>query len=66
MLGKVVGAVTSGDWGHRVGKNLAYAFVDPDLSEPGSTLAIDMLGDLILAKVIATGPYDPEHERVRA
>ena len=62
----VVGTVTSGDFGHRLGKNLAYAFVDPDLAEPGSSAVIDVLGDLVPATVIATGPYDPELERVRA
>jgi glycine cleavage system aminomethyltransferase T len=26
--GKVVGTITSGEWGHRVNLNLAYAFVN--------------------------------------
>ena len=30
--GRVVGAVTSADWGHRVGKNSALGFVEPDVS----------------------------------
>ena len=30
---KVVGTITSGEWGHRVGKNLAYAFVNLDVAE---------------------------------
>lgn len=41
--GKVVGTVTSGDWGHRVGKNLTYAFVNPDLAKLGSKVTIDIL-----------------------
>ena len=28
--GKIVGTVTSGDWGHRTGRNLAMGFVDAD------------------------------------
>ncbi len=63
--GEVVGTVTSGDWGHRVGKNLAYAFVKTDFSEPGSEVAIDILGDRIPATVIAPSPYDPANEQVR-
>ena len=55
---RVVGTVTSGDWGHRVGKNLAYAFVEPDMSAPGSATHIDILGDLIQATVIEAGPYE--------
>lgn len=62
----VVGTITSGDWGHRIGKNLALAFVDPDLTEPETELAVDVLGDLVAAKTIPTGPYDPRHERIRA
>jgi dimethylglycine dehydrogenase len=64
--GKVVGTVTSGDWGHRVGKNLAYAFVDPSLAETGSAMEIDILGQLVPARVIPAGPYDPDYTRMRS
>ncbi len=64
--GRVVGTVSSGDWGHRVGKNLAYAFVSPELAHPGATASIDILGDLIRATVIPSGPYDPEFLRPRS
>ena len=64
--GRVMGTVTSGDWGHRVGMNLAYAFVDPELAAPGSAVHLDLIGDLVPAKVIAPGPYDPGNLRVRA
>ena len=53
----VVGTVTSGDWGHRVNKNLAYAFVTPDLAGPGTEIMIDIIGELTPATVITTGPY---------
>ena len=64
--GKVVGTVTSGDWGHRVGKNLCYAFVNADICEPGNEAVIDILGELIPVTVIAAGPYDPALQRVRS
>jgi dimethylglycine dehydrogenase len=57
--GKVVGTITSGEYGHRVGKNLAYAFVDPALSPIGTQLEIDIIGTLTTARVIAPSPYDP-------
>nr|WP_309502766.1 FAD-dependent oxidoreductase [uncultured Roseovarius sp.] len=63
--GKVVGTVTSGDWGHRVGMNLAYAFVEPGLSAQGSTMQIDLYGDLVGAEVIAPSPYDPDYALMR-
>ncbi len=56
----VVGTVTSGDWGHRTGLNLAYAFVLPELTEIGTRVEIDLLGDLIGAEVIPPAPFDPE------
>ncbi|MFZ5962860.1 GcvT family protein [Thalassococcus sp. BH17M4-6] len=66
MLGDaVVGTVTSGDWGHRVGMNLAYAFVRPDLAQPGTTMQLDLCGTRVGAKVIPPCPYDPLGARMR-
>ena len=56
----VVGTVTSGDWGHRVGMNLAYAFVRPDQSAIGTRLEADLLGMRVPVEVIAPSQYDPE------
>ena len=57
---KVVGTITSGDWGHRTGLNLAYAFVDPEMAKLGTTIDLDLLGSLVPATVIAPCPYDPD------
>ncbi len=64
--GRVVGTVTSGDWGHRVGMNLAYAFVEPEFSTIGTALNVDIIGAPAPFVVIAPGPYDPQNSRVRA
>ena len=66
VAGRVVGTVTSGEWGHRTGLNLAYAFVEPDLAAEGSALHVDVLGKMVAAEVITPGPYDPSYSRVRA
>ncbi len=63
--GNVVGTVTAGDWGHRVGMNLAYAFVVPDFADPGTQLDVDIIGMQVSAEVIPAGPYDPKYARVR-
>ena len=63
---RVVGTVTSGDWGHRTGLNLAYAFVDPEHAAEGSTLQLDLCGDLVAATVIPPSPYDPGYSRMRS
>ena len=54
--GEVVGTVTSAGWGHRVGKNLAYAFVNPDATEDLSAL---VLNTDIPATIIPTGVFKP-------
>ncbi len=59
--GKVVGTVTSAGWGYRVGKNLAYAFVEPDATNGLSAL---VLGAEIPCVIVEKGLYDPENERV--
>uniref|UniRef100_UPI003B51D309 GcvT family protein n=1 Tax=Roseovarius indicus TaxID=540747 RepID=UPI003B51D309 len=62
---RVVGTVTSGAWGHRTGKNLAYAFIAPDLAQPGTAIEIDIIGRLTRARVIPPSPYDPDMTRPR-
>ncbi len=60
--GKVVGTVTSGDFGHRTGLNLAYAFMNSDAIAKPNELKIDLLGDMISANVIPPCPYDSSNE----
>lgn len=62
---KVVGTITSGDWGYRVGKNLAYAFVDPVYSDIGTQIDLDLCGDRVKATVIADCQYDAGNMRMR-
>ena len=64
--GKVIGTVTSGDWGHRTGLNLAYAFVEPHFAAIGTTLQTDLCGEIVKVEVMDPAPYDPQMERVRA
>ena len=63
--GEVVGTVTSGGYGHRINRNIAYAFVKPELAAEGTALRIDVLGHLAPATVTAPALYDPELDRVR-
>ncbi|MEJ6387935.1 GcvT family protein [Gymnodinialimonas ulvae] len=64
--GRVVGTITSGDWGHRVGKNLAYAFVEPELSNAGTAIELDLCGEMVPATVIPATIYDPKFRLLRA
>jgi dimethylglycine dehydrogenase len=60
--GKVVGTITSAGKAHRVDKNLAYAFVEPE-AETG--LSVLMLGNEVPAVVSQMGLYDEKNELVR-
>ena len=62
----MIGTVSSGDWGHRVGLNLAYAFVDPGQSQIGTRLEADLLGQRVPVEVIAPAPYDPQMTHSRS
>ena len=40
--------------------------VRPDVAEPGTELAIDILGGTFRATVCEESPFDPDNERLRA
>ncbi len=63
--GKRVGFVTSGGYGHTLGKSLAMAMVDRDCASEGTALTTHIVGVERAAKVIAPSPYDPEGKAMR-
>lgn len=60
-----VGYVTSGDYGHVVGKSLSMALIDRDHSSVGTELSTHVVGEERPARVIAASPYDPEGSAMR-
>jgi dimethylglycine dehydrogenase len=64
--GKRVGFVTSGAYGHHIGKSLAMALVDRDKSAEGTELSVHIVGVERPARVIAASPHDPEGKAMRA
>ncbi|WP_137703347.1 GcvT family protein [Marimonas lutisalis] len=63
--GRVVGTITSGEWGHRTGMNLAHAFVDAGLGAEGTQMHVDLCGNLVAATVAPRAAYDPGYDRLR-
>ena len=63
--GRCVGVTTSGAYGHRVGKSLAFACVDPGFAAPGSVFEILLQGERRRATVLAAPAYDPDNSRMR-
>ena len=63
----LVGAVTSGAWGYRVGASVALAMLRSDLTAPGTALEVEIFGQRYPATVQPDGPlWDPENARLRA
>ncbi len=64
--GQRVGFVTSGGYGHRIGKSLAMAMIDRSVAAPGTPLTTHIVGAERHAVVIEPSPYDPKGLAMRA
>ncbi|MEU8379119.1 FAD-dependent oxidoreductase [Streptosporangium sp. NPDC048865] len=56
--------VTSGGYGHRVDRSIAYAYL-PEGTAPGDRVEVGVTGTWVGAAVTAEPLYDPSSERVR-
>lgn len=63
--GKVVGHVTSGGYGHYVGKSLAIGYVKSEYHQDGAAFAIDIFGQDRPAILRAAPLHDPNGGRLR-
>ncbi len=63
--GRRVGYVTSGEYGHVVGRSLAMAMIARDHSTEGTELTTHVVGIERPARVIPPSPYDPTGEKMR-
>jgi len=62
---KVVGVVTSGGYGFRTKKSLAFAYVKSDLGT-GGNLEIEIQGQRRKTKILDQVVYDPNNHKLRA
>jgi len=62
---KVVGVVTSGGYGFRTKKSLAFAYVKSDLGT-GENLEIEIQGQRRKTKILDKVVYDPDNQKLRA
>ena len=64
---QVVGELTSGYWGHRVGACIGLGMLKADLNHPGTEVEVEIFGTRYPATVQADEPlWDPKNERIRA
>ena len=64
--GAAVGYVTSGAYGHCVGKSLAAGYVPAPLARDGARFEIDILGEMRTATVRLEPLFDPRGLRLRS
>ncbi|MFN8234389.1 MAG: aminomethyltransferase family protein, partial [Actinomycetota bacterium] len=60
-----VGVVTSGAFGHHVGRSLALAYVDRSVVDASPELTVRVVGDARAARILPEPPYDPTGARLR-
>ena len=58
--GRCIGFVTSGGFAHHVGKSMALGYVEPDFASDGAVMSVELMGEMVTARVTATPLYDPE------
>ncbi|HET7235956.1 MAG TPA: FAD-dependent oxidoreductase [Actinomycetota bacterium] len=63
--GRRVGLVTSGAFGHHVGKSLALAYLDANLIEAAPEVTVFVVGEERTARILPEPPYDPTGSRLR-
>jgi dimethylglycine dehydrogenase len=66
LEGRRIGFITSGGYGHTVGKSLAMALVEREATKAGTELTTHIVGIERGARVIEASPYDPNGTKMRA
>ena len=64
--GRLVGYVTSGAYGHWVGRSLALAYIDREVVAAGPALTVDVIGEPRAARLLGAPAYDPQGLRMRS
>jgi 4-methylaminobutanoate oxidase (formaldehyde-forming) len=62
----VVARVTSGGIGFSVERSIAYAYLPPELAEPGTALSLEVFGERVGAEVASEPLFDPKGDRIRS
>ena len=63
---KKIGLTTSGAYGFRVKKSLAFAYVKPEYANIGHELFIEIQGEKIKAKIIDEPAFDKNNDRLKS
>ena len=64
--GAIVGRVTSGGYGFRIGRSIAYAYVPAAQADAGRPVEIEVFGEWISGEISTDPLYDPSGARIRS
>ena len=64
--GRAVGYVSSGGYAHHVQRSMAMGYVETALSDPGTELEIEILGQTYPARIVGAPLYDANGANMRA
>ncbi len=62
--GRVVGVVTSGGFGHTVGKTIAMGYLSTEDTQATEGFAVEVFGETFPATLVTKACYDPERLRI--
>ena len=63
---RVLGYVTSANYGHSIGLGIAYGYLPTDYAEVGTSVDILYFGERLKATVAWEPLYDPEGKKMKA
>ncbi len=66
LKGRRVGFVTSGGYGHWVGKSLAFAYMDRSCIDEEQDFSVDVVGARRTARILSDAPYDAAGAKMRS
>jgi 4-methylaminobutanoate oxidase (formaldehyde-forming) len=64
--GKVLGRLRSGGYGYSVKQNIGLVYLPLELAKAGTTLDVDVMGEMVKAEVVEDVLFDPQGTRLRA
>jgi glycine cleavage system aminomethyltransferase T len=64
--GRVVGQVASANTGYSISRHVAYAYLSPALTAPGTRLMIEYFGERVPATVATEPLFDADGARLKA
>ena len=63
---KIVGVVTSGAYGFRVNKSLAFAYIQSELAKDHNVFLVEIQGQKREAKILNNPAYDPKNKLLKS